>query len=44
LAAPFVETSSNAFGSKTASEPRSAWIESAQRNAARRSLRLTLNV
>src|SRR3954447_7627114 len=44
LAGAFVETSSNAFGSKTAIEPRSAWIDSALRNAARRSLRLTLNV
>src|SRR4051794_25800278 len=44
LAAALVETSSNALGSKTAIEPRSAWIDSALRNAARRSLRLTLKV
>src|SRR5262249_55782207 len=44
LAAAFVETSSNGLTSKTAIEPRSAWIDNALRNAARRSLRLTLNV
>src|SRR3954469_22100724 len=44
LAAALVETSSNALGSKPAIEPRSAWIDSALRNAARRSLRLTLKV
>ena len=43
-AAAFVEGSSNAAGSNAAIVPRSAWTESALRSAARRSLRLTLNV
>src|SRR2546423_6294736 len=43
-AAAFVEGSSNAALSSTAIDPRSAWIESALRSAARRALRLTLTV
>ena len=43
-AGAFVDGSSNAAGSNAAIVPRSAWTESALRSAARRSLRLTLNV
>src|SRR3954451_1614000 len=43
-AAAFVDGVSNEATSKAAIVPRSAWTDSALRNAARRSLRLTLNV
>jgi hypothetical protein len=43
-AAALVEGVSNVLGSKTASDSRSAWIDSALRRAARFSLRLILKV
>src|SRR3954471_8375386 len=44
LAAALVDGSSNVAASNATSVPRSAWTDSALRNAARRSLRLTLKV